>query len=64
MNLVEAGHLNIPRAYPGHLTRELDELSRGGVGKLIVSLDFMLRVALIPCGLIYNHGRDDEDKLL
>ena len=52
MNLVGAGHLNIPRAYPGHLMRELDELSRGGVGKLIVSLDFMLRVALIPCGLI------------
>ena len=63
-----------PRAYPGHLTsfpaREegiwLTKSSRGrafdhyslGVGNLIASLDFMLRVALIPRGVI-NH---DEDK--
>ena len=33
-----------------------------GVGNLIVSLDFMLRVALIPRGLI-NHGGDGGDKL-
>ena len=33
-----------------------------GVGNLIASLDVMLRVMLIPRGLI-NHGRDDGDKL-
>ena len=27
------------------------------MGNLIASLDFMLRVALIPCGVI-NHGED------
>ena len=33
-----------------------------GVGNLITSLDIMLRVALIPCGLI-KHGGDGGDKL-
>ena len=52
-----------PEAYPGHLTsfpaREAGICSLLiGVGNLIASLDFMLRVALIPRGVI-NH---DEDK--
>ena len=52
--------------------REFDELSPPGgrafdhhsqrVGNLIASLDFMLRVTLIPCGLI-NYGREGRDKL-
>ena len=63
-----------PRAYPGHLTsfpareggnlinlvfpgRAFDHYSLG-VGNLTASLDFKLRVALIPRGVI-NH---DEDK--
>ena len=33
-----------------------------GVGNLIASLEFILRVALILHGLI-NHGRDSRDKL-
>ena len=34
---------------------------RGGGGELIASLDFMLRVALIPRGLIGNLSTDDGD---
>ena len=65
--------LNIPRAYPGHLTsfpaREGGNLINLvfpwwafdhyslGVGNLIASLDFMLPVPLIPRGVI-NHGED------
>ena len=62
-----------PLAYPGHLTsfpareggnlinlvfpgRAFDRYS-WGVGNLIASLDFMLRVALIPRGAI-NHSED------
>ena len=47
--------------------REFDKLSlpwggachhySEGVGNLIASLDFMLRVGLIPCG-VTNHGGD------
>ena len=44
-----------PAREGGHL------ITTQGVGKLIASLDFMLRVALIPRGLI-NHGRDGGDK--
>ena len=52
-----------PRAYPGHLTsfpaREGGNLiNLVFPGNLIASLDFMLRVALIPRGVI-NH---DDDK--
>ena len=39
--------------------REFDHHSKG-VGNLIASLDVMLRVALIPRGLI-NHGGDGGD---
>ena len=54
----------IPRAFddfscPGG--REFDHYSKG-VGNLITGLDIMLRVALIPRGLI-NHGGDGGDKL-
>ena len=62
-----------PRAYPGHLMSfpaqeggnlinlvfpgwAFDHYSLG-VGNLIASFDFMLRVALIPRGVI-NHGED------
>ena len=53
----------IPRAFdafscPGG--REFDHHSLG-VGNLIASLDVMLRVALIPRGLI-NHGGDVKGK--
>ena len=41
--------------------REFDHHSKGA-GNLITSLDFMLRVVLIPHGLI-NHGGDGRDKL-
>ena len=65
----------MPRAYdsfslPGG--REFDELNLPGdgafdhhsygVGNLIASLNCMLRVVLIPDGLL-NHGRHDRDKL-
>ena len=60
---------NIP---PGHIPhafdafswpggREFDHHSKG-VGNLITSLNIMLRVALIPSGLI-NQGGDGGDKL-
>ena len=57
-----------PPAYPGHLTpfpaREGGNLitTHRGVGNLITSLDIMLRVVLIPRGLI-KHGRDGGNKL-
>ena len=56
LNILPPG---IPRAFdffscPGG--RAFDHYSLG-VGNLIASLDFMLRVALIPRGVI-NHGED------